>query len=155
MRYSGGQLQQLWIGSGGSPGQSQIMAAIGLAESGGNPSAINPGVGARGRRTAEYSVGLWQINTLVHKKFSVAQLKDPQINAREAVRIHKLQGLRAWGAYTDKRYLKFMRTAGQNPGQTPPEQPDRPGDPNLSTFGQISYGVIAIGVLAVLVLLDD
>ena len=122
-RLSAAQLQTLWLQAGGSNGSIRIgtgqtlslpvvMAAIALAESReGDPAAINPGYGAGGRRTNEYSVGLWQINTLVHKNYSVDQLKDPLINAREAVRIFRLEGLRAWGAYTDGRYRQYLSTS--------------------------------------------
>ena len=118
-RYTAGQLQSLWLSAGGSSGSVRIstgetlplpvvMAAIALAESSGNASAVNPGYGAGGRRTREYSVGLWQINTLVHKVYTREQLTDPHKNALEAVRIYRLQGLRAWGAYTDGRYRQYL-----------------------------------------------
>lgn len=88
-----------------------LMSAISYQESGGNSEAINPGVGAGGRRTNEYSVGLYQINTYAHKNYSVAQLKNPTINAKEALRIYKSQGLRAWGGYTDGGYKKYLSGA--------------------------------------------
>lgn len=89
-----------------------VMSAICMGEScGGCSLAINPGVGAGGRRTNEYSVGLFQINTLVHKNYTVEQLKDPAINAKEAVRIYRLQGLRAWGAYSNGSYKRYMGQA--------------------------------------------
>ena len=86
-RYTAGQLQSLWLSAGGSSGSVRIstgeslplpvvMAAIALAESSGNASAVNPGYGAGGQRTREYSVGLWQINTLVHKVYTREQLLD-------------------------------------------------------------------------------
>lgn len=103
MAFSVGQLQQLLIDAGCPADKVVVLAAVGMAESSGNPNAVNDG---KGTRSTEYSVGLWQINTLVHKNYSVAQLKDPRINAKEAVRILKVQGLRAWGAYTDGRYIR-------------------------------------------------
>lgn len=107
-RYSIGQLQTILRQAGWPEDLIVTMAAIGMAESSGNSDAINPGYGPGGRRTREYSVGLWQINTLVHKNYTVAQLKDPITNAREALRIYRMQGLRAWGAYIDKRYQRYM-----------------------------------------------
>jgi len=103
MAYSVGQLQQLLIDAGCPADKVVVLAAVGMAESSGNPNAVNDG---KGTRSTEYSVGLWQINTLAHKNYTIAQLKDPRINAREAVRILKVQGLRAWGAYTDGRYIR-------------------------------------------------
>jgi hypothetical protein len=82
------------------------MAAIGMAESSGRPEAVNPG-NPPGR---EYSVGLWQINMKAHgtRYGTEAQLKDPLTNARGALAIYRMQGLRAWGAYTDGRYRRYL-----------------------------------------------
>lgn len=110
-RYSIGQLQTILRQAGWPEELIVIMAAVGMAESSGNSEAINPGHGAGGRRTREYSVGLWQINTLVHRNYTVGQLKDPITNAREALRIYRMQGLRAWGAYIDKRYQRYMASS--------------------------------------------
>lgn len=151
-KYSAGQLQQLWIGAGGPADKAVLMAAIGLAESReGDPNAINPGVGAGGRPTKEYSVGLWQINTLVHKNYSVEQLKNPQINAKEAVRIYKAQGLRAWGSYTDGRYRKYMPASQAAAGRSV-----APIDPSGSSFlGQIGIGTVMVGFVVLFLVLDD
>jgi len=74
-----------------------LMASIALAESSGNPYAHNP----RG----EDSVGLLQINRNAHPGYTVAQLQDPLFNVQVALQIYQIEGLRAWGAYTDGRYL--------------------------------------------------
>lgn len=83
-----------------------LMSAISIAESSGKTDII--GTIARGR---EYSVGLFQINTLVHKNYSVDELKDPLINTKEALRIYNAQGLNAWGAYYDNRYKRYLPEA--------------------------------------------
>lgn len=150
------QIIQLWNEAGGpdiptvvATGQTLplnvVMAAIGLAESSGKTDAINPGFGAGGRPTKEFSVGIWQINTLVHKRFTVDQLKEPRNNAAEAVRIFKSEGLRAWGSYTDRRYLKFLEAAKTAAGANllPP------GFPSNSNESLI------IGGLALILLLRD
>jgi hypothetical protein len=110
-KYSVGQLQGFLREAGFPENEIVRMAAIGMAESAGNSGAVNPGRGAGGRRTNEYSVGLWQINTKVHKKYTVEELKNPQTNAKEALRIYRMQGLRAWGAYTNGNYKKFLKAS--------------------------------------------
>jgi hypothetical protein len=51
------QLEQLWTGAGGAPQWAPTAAGIALAESSGNPNALN-----NNPSTGDYSVGLWQIN---------------------------------------------------------------------------------------------
>lgn len=87
------ELQQLYRSVGFPENTIAKIAAIAMYESGGNPNAINDGSSTD---TVEYSVGLLQINTRVHKKYSVNELKNPIINAQEALRIYKLQGWNAW-----------------------------------------------------------
>lgn len=59
----------------------------------------------------ELSIGIFQINTKAHKTYTPEQLKNPVTNAKEAYRIYSSQGLRAWGAYTDGRYKKYLNDA--------------------------------------------
>lgn len=156
------QIRSYWLSAGGGSNVVKstsgpialdvLMTAISLAESReGDPAAINPGVGAGGRRTNEYSVGLWQINTWVHKRFTVDQLKDPAINASEAVRIYRLQGLRAWGAYTDGRYRSFLNRAGASSVSVI----GVPGVAAQSSSLSLSSLLIPAVVLLAVVLLDD
>ena len=51
------QIEQLWTSNGGDPRWAPLMAGIALAESGGNPQALNDNA-----NTGDFSVGLWQIN---------------------------------------------------------------------------------------------
>lgn len=112
-RLTPGQIKSLWIAAGGPEHEAVDMTAIALAESSGYTGAWNPGRGgAGGTNSHEYSVGIWQINTYAHRNYTVEQLKDPNINAREAVRIYRLQGKKAWGAWTDKRYRQYLTAAG-------------------------------------------
>lgn len=79
----------------------KLAAAIALAESGGVPSAIV-------RSSKEHSVGLWQINTLIHR-YSVDDLKDPAKNAAAAFEISKGgTDWRPWAAYSNGAYRKFQ-----------------------------------------------
>jgi len=92
-----------------------LMAAIGMAESSGQPSVIN-----NNPKTGDFSYGLWQINMIgdlgparkaKYGLRSDADLKDPQTNARVMADILNGSGLSAWGAYNDRRYLQYMSEA--------------------------------------------
>ncbi len=95
--YSIKQLEDLWVHAGGDPKKKRLMAAIAMAESRGDPGAVNPKSGA---------TGLWQIHP------GGARYRDPLANARAAVgKLHR-QGLGAWEAYTNGSYRKFLGGGG-------------------------------------------
>lgn len=96
--FSYRQLEQLWISAGGNAALAPIMAAIAMAESGGNPNARNP----------SGATGLWQILGAVHPA-DQSRLTDPNVNAREAVAKYHTQGLKAWTTYTSGAYKKFVQ----------------------------------------------
>lgn len=151
-RLSPSQIKALWLAAGGPVNEAVDMTAIALGESGGYTGAYNPGrSGAGGTNSTEYSVGIWQINTLAHRNYSIEQLKDPQINAREAVRIFRSQGKRAWGAWTDGRYRQYLDEARAAAGEVPT------GDGSgLFGGGDSNNTVIMYGLgLVLLVLLID
>lgn len=102
--YSYRQLEQLWTSAGGSSKLAPIMAAIAMAESGGNPNATNP-TDNGGRQT---SWGLWQISNGTHSQ-PAPNILDPTVNARQAVAKYKAQGLKAWGTYTSGLYKNFLQ----------------------------------------------
>lgn len=63
-----------------------LMAAVAMAESGGDPRVVRD---TRGQslppgQYPEYSVGLWQINLLASPQYTAAQMMDPATNARAA-----------------------------------------------------------------------
>jgi Transglycosylase SLT domain len=98
-------LERLWDAAGGPPGAAHLMAAIAMAESGGNPRAFNPS-GAS---------GLWQILGLPFP----GNPFDPLTNARMAVSKYRSQGLGAWEAYTNGAYRAFYDRGGWlRPGAT-------------------------------------
>lgn len=79
----------------------KLAAAIALAESGGS-------TGAFVRSSREYSVGLWQINTLAHPQYSVEDMKSPIKNARAAFAISQGgKNWKPWTMYTNGRYRQF------------------------------------------------
>jgi hypothetical protein len=90
--FSYGQLEGLWDQAGGPPSYASLMAAIALAESGGNSSIVNS-IGAS---------GLWQIHPAQPGDL------DPLTNARMAVGKLRSQGLSAWTTYTSGAYRQFL-----------------------------------------------
>lgn len=80
-----------------------LAAAVALAESGGDPSAV--GVGPK-----ERSIGLWQINIRAWKKRGEEELKQPATNAQAAFEVWSTNHSFAphWGAYTNGSYKKFL-----------------------------------------------
>lgn len=99
-----------------------LMDAIFSAESNWCVDAYNPGVGPGGRATAEKSIGIAQINMLpsLGRTYDRQRLAtDPLYNLKVAYEIYKQQGLTAWGAYTDRRYLKYYSGAAVAPDQQP------------------------------------
>ena len=116
-QYSYAQLEQLWINAGGPKALAPTMAAIAEAESGGNSNAYN----------ASGATGLWQILGAVYPK-DQASLRNPTVNAHEAVAKYKTQGLGAWVTYTSGAYKGFLN------GKTTPD-PNVP-DATLTSSNQ-------------------
>lgn len=88
-----------------------LMAAIALAESGGNTQAHNP-------KPPDDSYGLWQINMIgklgperrkAFKISSNSELFDPKKNADAMIKILDQQGLKAWSTYTNGAYKKYSK----------------------------------------------
>lgn len=96
--YSYGQLEQLWVNAGGDQALAPVMAAIAMAESGGNDTAYN----------SSGATGLWQILGAVNSS-DQSSLTNPQTNAREAVLKYQTQGLGAWVTYTSGAYKQFLQ----------------------------------------------
>ena len=78
----------------------KLAAAIAMAESAGIPNALK-------RSSKEYSVGLWQINTMKHP-YTVDDMRDPGRNARAAWEISKGgRDWHLWPTFTHGTYLMF------------------------------------------------
>jgi hypothetical protein len=114
MKLNIGQIQSLMRSTGWPENIIVLMSAVAMAESSGDtcgpPGTISPN---------EFSIGLFQINTLVHHNYTRQQLCDPVINSREGLRVFRLQGLRAWGSYTDGRYRQYMASSRAAYGASP------------------------------------
>lgn len=98
------QLEGVWIQSGGQASLAPLMAAIALAESGGNPDSLN----ATDNDGTQSSFGLWQISTGTHTPPN-PNWNDPIENAKLAQGKLKSQGLSAWGTYTSGAYKPFLK----------------------------------------------
>lgn len=99
-----GQLEQLWIQGGGPRALAPLMAAVALAESSGDPAALNPADNG-GTQT---SWGLWQISDGTHNQ-PAPDILTPLGNARAAVAKYHSQGLSAWGTYDSGAYKQYYR----------------------------------------------
>jgi hypothetical protein len=132
------------------------MAAIAMAESGGNPRAHN-------LVPPDNSYGPWQINMYGklgparRKAFGISsneQLYDPAINARAAAKILASQGPSAWSTYTSGAYKKYM---GVSSGTTQTDfNPLDPLDilpegstPDLPDVGDITSGLTDVAKLGI------
>lgn len=111
-KLSIGTLVGLAKAAGFNDRDARIMAAIAMAESGGNSTAHNPNAA-----TGDNSYGLWQINMLGgmgperRRQFGIgsnAQLFDPATNAMAARRIHQSQGFGAWSVFRSGAYRQFL-----------------------------------------------
>jgi len=114
MAYTYSQLEGLWISNSGSAALAPIMAAIALAESSGNAAATN----ATDNGGTQTSWGLWQISDGTHNQ-PVSNILDPNVNAQQAVKKVKSQGLNAWGTYTSGKYKQFMSGAAPSTSGLP------------------------------------
>lgn len=114
------QLVGLAKGAGFSQSDAVIMAAIAMAESGGNSNVHN-----NNRATGDNSYGLWQINMIDSlgparlKEFGISnyeQLKDPVVNAHAAKIIKQGSGFTAWSVYKSGKYKTHLAAAQRAAG---------------------------------------
>ena len=114
-RVSQSQMKQLLMDQGMDEANATIGAAIGMAESGGDPGIrSHPDLEAR---TGEMSLGLWQHNANTgedrHQFYGISNwndLKDPVTNARATYRLwQRRKGWEDWGAYTDGAYTRYLK----------------------------------------------
>lgn len=103
-----GRLKSLWSSVNPRNGDANLMAAIALAESSGNPNSIGiPTSGGRAR-------GLWQIMWPLHaSRFPGKNPFNPRDNASMAGSILKSQGINAWEAYTRGMHTKYLVKGGK------------------------------------------
>jgi Transglycosylase SLT domain. len=123
MTYSLAQMQGLLRQAGWPENLIVTMAAVGMAESSGNPQAHNT-------TSPDDSYGLWQINMIGslgparrarYGLKSNTDLYNPLLNAKIALDVYAQQGLRAWGPYVTGIYKKYIpqSQAAYSPNATP------------------------------------
>jgi len=109
------QLVQLAREAGFPENEVPIMAAIGMAESGGRAQAHNPN-----RSTGDNSYGAFQINMIDslgeerRRQFGLSRnedLFDPRVNAKAAKAIRDSQGLGAWSVHRSGAYKQYLPAA--------------------------------------------
>jgi hypothetical protein len=115
------QLVGLAKGAGFSDDQAVIMAAIAMAESGGNSVAHN-------KKPPDNSYGLWQINMIGNlgperlRQFGISsneKLFDPVTNAKAAYLIKQSQGFNAWTVHKSGAYKNFLAQSQAARGAAP------------------------------------
>ena len=93
------ELRDLATRAGFTGDDIEHAVSIAIRESGGHPDAVND---TRGRTdlpkgtTNEYSIGLWQINTLSSPQWKDTWLKVPRNNAKAAYELFRKNGWRPW-----------------------------------------------------------
>lgn len=108
--YSYAQLEAIAKQGGFPDSMLPLMAAIAMAESGGNPAATN----ANDNGGTQTSWGLWQISNGTHSQ-PAPNILDPIVNAQQAWAKYNSQGLGAWGTYTSGAYRSYLQ------GSVPPD----------------------------------
>jgi hypothetical protein len=159
--YSYAQLEAIAKQGGFPDSMLPLMAAIAMAESGGNPTATNP----HDNGGTQTSWGLWQISNGTHSQ-PAPNILDPIVNAQQAWGKYKSQGLGAWGTYTSGAYKSYLQGsvppdvnigppagggsgggAGNAPG-APPGVTAGILDPILGPLADITNYVVWIGIAA-------
>lgn len=134
------QLAAAAIAGGFNTKQLQTIAvAVALAESSGDPAAINPKYG---------TYGLWQIYKKMHPDIWNDNWQDPTTNARMAYAVYRKQGWSAWSTFTSGAYLRYYPRAAKavgNPATSPGSVTSQPAIANpLDPFKQLAGTVQTI-----------
>lgn len=111
---------------GFSPEAAKIMAAIGMAESGGDPTA-------RANTQWEDSRGLYQINLNAHPQYKSVDLSDPYENAKAAYEVSNGgTNFGPWTMFTNGKYQDYL-DPDYKPEQTTTKRTDS-GSENTSSL---------------------
>jgi hypothetical protein len=89
--------------------------AIAIAESGGNPTAVN-----RRNRNGTADFGLWQINSVHNALLKQGNWQNPADNARMAKAVYDdAGGFRPWAVYNSQKYRIYVPRATTAVGVAP------------------------------------
>jgi hypothetical protein len=146
-------IQQVLQAQGATPQEAAILAAIAMAESGGNPGAANVS-------NIENSHGLFQINLNAHPSMTTQTANDPASAAAYALSLYREQGGKPWSVFTNGSYQKYLGgsamtderggwegamgiPAGGTPAPVPPGSPGA-AEPVYAPDGTLlGYNIIA------------
>ena len=128
-----------------------VGVAVALAESGGNPSAVN-----HSNRNGSKDYGLFQINSVHKELLAKHNWSDPVDNARMALSVYKGAGNKwtPWSVYKSGSYRRFY--TGQADGDPSTTADDEKGDSFADGIrdgltggatGATSLGVFSLGYL--------
>jgi hypothetical protein len=142
-----------WLRAGGMRSFADIMAAVGYAESKGDPRAHC--LNCAGVR--EDSRGAWQINVYAHPQYSNWNLYNLDTNATAAVQVFQSSGPRAWSTFQNGTYVQYLPKGNSHiphlPGKSipgiitgiPGDIAGIPGDIVGSITNPIEKGLVYVG----------
>lgn len=105
-KQSYAQLVTLAQGAGFSDDDANTAAAIAIAESSGNPSAVGDL-----QLTPGGSIGLWQINLKAHPEYTASELTDPATNAAAAFSVFSAAGgFTPWSTFNNGAYQAYLQS---------------------------------------------
>ena len=110
------QLEKVLTSNGMTPDNARILSAIGMGESGGNPTIDTVQSGLDPNKNNEFSVGLFQINTQAHQDklnrrgWTADDLRDPNKNAQIAIEVFNEAGgkFTPWSVYNSGDYRQYL-----------------------------------------------
>ena len=115
-KWTVGDMTRIAEQAGFSPQQAKIMGAIGMAESGGNPTIDTVQSGLDPGKKGEYSIGLFQVNAQAHgdklRKLGYTEddLRDPVKAAQVAKMVYDEVGsFKPWSVYKSGAYSQYMQ----------------------------------------------
>jgi hypothetical protein len=135
------ELVDLWLSVAGGTSYdtvawANLMAAIAMAESSGNPDAVNP----NDNNGTQTSWGLFQISLGNHNPPS-PEWNVPAVNAQLAIGKLETQGITCWGTYDSGAYKQYLQNY-----VPPPPASTQPSSEDLDMSTQSSNGVVSLSV---------